>query len=140
MEASSGDHPWGALCHEVLDRGEGELVLKRYLQELGEEVEDELEEELPAEPVKEERVEVVVPPIIKLDRFGKVISEKEISGQSQGDVINGKKGTRTMTVRKLLARAEAHVAPDERELARRRAERQAERQATDLWARDHNFT
>jgi len=140
MEASSGDHPWGALCHEVLDRGEGELVLKRYLQDLGEEVEDELEEELPAEPVKEERVEVAVPLVIKLDRFGKVISETEGSVQSQGDVINGKKGTRTMTVRKLLARAEAHVAPDERELALRRAERRAEKQATDLWAKENNFT
>jgi len=109
---------WGVLCAEVLDKGEGERLLKKYI--VGEEPAQFSEVETKDEIEDSNLGNVMpIPEIIKLDRFGRVVaSQKET--KSPWD----KKGQRTLNLRKLLSRAEAHVAPDPRELALRRIQAQ----------------
>jgi len=110
---------WGVLCAEVLDKGQGERLLKRFI--VGEEPAEDPAEVETKDEIEDSKLgnETPISEIIKLDRFGRVVtSQKETKSPWE------KKGQRTLNLRKLLSRAEAHVAPDPRELALRRIQAQ----------------
>ena len=117
---------WGVLIGEVLEKGGGEATLARYLGEAVEE--KELEAAAGAEAVETPELDEAGPEpvdvmhIIRYDRFGRVIPPPKPK-----DKWSLGMGTRTMLVRKLLAKAEAHSAPQELALAVKRADLLAKR-------------